>query len=319
MLIARELRLLGNLPGADDLLAQVLRTDNESVRADALAERARLRMHQQRQREALADLRAADARYAMLRLDFDRIDSSSALALALLDAGDFAAAGAAADTAVAMERRIRVKAANPEMRARFLSASYAPYEARIEVDLATMPADHEAVWRAFRTAETIRARSLADRLAHSARGGATRRDAEIERLRQAMTALQLDLEKHARAGDADDDALLETRRRIDATQARLEARLLRQDGVQASNNLAIPESRADVQAALPEDTAVLAFFVGDRRSHGWLLTRHEAPQRAARSQRARRTGGAAIAQQRSPLKSPAANAFTPLLDTLLQV
>jgi len=319
VLIARDLRLLGNLHGADDLLAQVLRTDNESVRADALAERARLRMCQQRQREGLADLRAADARYATLRLDFDRIDSSSALALALLDAGDFAAAGAAADTAVAMERRIRVKAANPEMRARFLSASYAPYEARIEVDLAATPADHEAVWRAFRTAETIRARSLADRLAHSARGGATRRDAEIERLRQAMTALQLDLEKHARAGDVDDDALLETRRRIDATQARLEARLLRQDGVQASNNLAIPEARSDVQAALPEDTAVLAFFVGDRRSHGWLLTRHELrhsvlPGRSVLDELVR----AAIAQQRSPLKSPATNAFTPLLDTLLQ-
>ena len=57
--------------------------------------------------------------------------------------------------------------------------------------------------------------------------------------------------------------------------ARLEARLLRQDGVQASNQLAIAESRTAVQAALPEDTAVLAYFVGDRRSHGWLLTQRE--------------------------------------------
>jgi len=318
VLIARELRQLGNLRGADELLEQVLRTRNESVRADALAERARLRMQQQRQREALADLRAADARYALLKLDFDRIDSSSALALALLDAGDLAGAGAAADTAVTMERRIRVKAANPEMRARFLSASYAPYEARIEVDLAAAPADHEAVWRAFRTAETIRARSLADRLAHSARGGAPRRDAEIERLRQALTALQLDLDKHARAG-VDEDALLDTRRRIDATQARLEARLLRQNSVQASNRLAIPESRAAVQSALPEDTAVLAFFVGDRRSHGWLLTHNELrhsvlPGRTVLDELVR----AAIAQQRSPVKGPAANAFAPMLDTLLQ-
>jgi len=318
VLIARELRLLGNLHGADQLLEQVLHTRNESVRADALAERARLRMRQQRQREALADLRAADARYALMKLDFDRIDSSSALALALLDAGDLAGAGAAADTAVAMERRIRVKAANPEMRARFLSASYAPYEARIEVDLATAPADHEAVWRAFRTAETIRARSLADRLAHTARGGATRRDAEIEGLRQAMTALQLDLDKHARA-TVDEDTLLETRRRIDATQARLEARLLRQNSVQSSNRLAIPESRAAVQAALPDDTAVLAFFVGDRRSHGWLLTHNELrhgvlPGRSVLDELVR----AAIAQQRSPVKSPPANAFAPMLDTLLQ-
>ena len=319
VLIARELRLLGNLRGAEELLAQVLQTKNGSVRADALAERAQLRMHQQRHREALDDLRAADAHYAQLKLDFDRIDSSSALALALLDAGDLAGAGSAADTAVAMERRIRVKAANPEMRARFLSASYAPYEARIEVDLATAPADREAVWRAFRTAETIRARSLADRLTHSARGGATRRDAEIERLRQVMTALQVDLEKHARASDVDEDALLETRRRIDATRARLEARMLRQDGVQASNQLAIPESRTAVQTVLPDDTAVLAFFVGDQRSHGWLLTQRELRHSVLPGRRVlNELVHAAIAQQRSPVKSPAANAFTPLLDTLLQ-
>ena len=35
----------------------------------------------------------------------------------------------------------------------------------------------------------------------------------------------------------------------------------------------LPESRAAVQAQLPADTAVLAYFVGDRRSHAWLLTR----------------------------------------------
>ena len=170
MLIAGELRELGNLRGAERLLAQVLRTKNEPTRADALAERARLRQRQRRAPEALADLREADAIYARLKLDFNRIDTSSALALALLDAGDVRGAGAAADTAIAIETRIRVKSANPELRARFLSASYAPYEARIEADLAARTTrDPAAIWKAFRTAEAIRARSLVDRLAHSPR------------------------------------------------------------------------------------------------------------------------------------------------------
>ena len=108
------------------------------------------------------------------------------------------APAAAADTAVAMEQRIRVKTANPEVRARFLSASYAPYEARIEVDLAEAPADRDAVWRAFRTAETVRARSLADRLVHGAPRAATRRDGEVEQLRQSMSTLQDDLERYTR-------------------------------------------------------------------------------------------------------------------------
>src|SRR6185295_13425614 len=97
------------------------------------------------------------------------------------------------------------------------------------------------------------------------------------------------------------------------------ARLLRQNSVQSSNRLAIPESRAAVQAALPDDTAVLAFFIGDRRSHGWLLTHNELrhsvlPGRGVLDELVR----AAIAQQRIPVKSPPANAFTPMLDTLLQ-
>ena len=285
----------------------------------ALAERAQLRMRQLRNREALADLRAADEIYGALELDFDRIDSSSALALGLLDAGDLAGAGAAADTAVAMEQRIRVKAANPEVRARFLSASYTPYEARIEVDLAEAPADHDAIWRAFGTAEAIRARSLADRLAQGAPRGATRRDGEVEQLRQVMSTLQDDLERYTRSGDRHEQELLETRRRIDATRARLEARLLRQNAVQASDQLAFADSRAAVQAALPDDTAVLAYFVGDRRSHGWLLTRRELrhatlPGRNILEQHV----AAVIGRQRAHLDDPAPDTvMAPSLDALL--
>ena len=168
VLIAGELRALGNLRGAERLLSQVLQTKSEPVRADALAERARLRDLQHRGAEALADLREADAIYARLKLDFNRIDTSSALAMALLAAGDVPAASRAADTAVAIETRIRVSSANPEVRARFLSASYAPYEARIEADLAGVsPVETKAIWHAFRVAEAIRARSLADRLAYA--------------------------------------------------------------------------------------------------------------------------------------------------------
>lgn len=276
VLIAGELRALGNLRGADSTLAEVLRTRSEQTRADALAERARLRQRQQRAAEALADLRAADAIYARLKLDFNRIDTSSALALALLDASDVRGASAAADTAIEIETRIRVKSANPEMRARFLSASYAPYEARIEADLAAAsPGDPAASWKAFRTAEAVRARSMVDRLAHSARAPVTMHDVETDQLREKMTALQVDLERRTRKNDTDDDATLELRRKIDEARAQLEARFLAQRGIQASGELTLPASRKTVQAALPADTAVLAYFVGDRRSHAWLLTHSE--------------------------------------------
>jgi CHAT domain-containing protein/tetratricopeptide (TPR) repeat protein len=275
VLIAGELRQLGDLEGAERKLEPLLATRNEATRADVLAERARLRQRQGRAQEALADLRRADAIYAQLKLDFDRIDTSSALAMALLANGDVAGATAAADAAISIETRIRVNSANPEMRARFLAASYAPYEARIEIELAGRAAnDPDAVWKAFRVAEGLRARSLADRLAHGAAREKLPRDERAERLRETMTALQMNLERQIRRGNGNPKETLETRRLIDETRARLEVRQV-SSSVRAGNGQAIPETRAAMQAALPEDTAVLAYFVGDQRSHAWLLTRGE--------------------------------------------
>jgi len=320
VLIAGELRTLGDLRGADKLLTQALLTKSEPSRADALAERARLRERQGRSAEALADLREADGIYARLKLDFNRIDTSSALALALLAASDMAGAGAAADTAVDIETRIRVNSANPELRARFLSASYAPYEARIEVDLATgEPKDEVAAWKAFRVAEAIRARSLGDRLAYAAHRGDAARDENADRLRERLTALQVDLERRMRKGSSKDADVHETRRLIDEVQARLEARMLDQQGVQPNYRLGIAESLEDVQAALPADTAVLAYFVGDQRSHAWLLTHTELRHSALPERRVLQDlVNGFVKQQRAGLRVADNSPFTSLLGGLLR-
>jgi CHAT domain-containing protein/tetratricopeptide (TPR) repeat protein len=318
VLIAGVLRTLGDLRGAEQMLAELMGTGDESTRADAIAERARLRQRQHRNREALEDLRVADAIYQSLKLDFDRIDSSSALALALLEAGDNQGAARAADTAVAIETQIRVRAANPEMRARFLSASYAPYEARIEVDLAGQgPKDPDASWNAFRTADAIRARSLADRLTSLVDPSDNRQDRQTDRLREQLTALQVELERSTRRQNISGDALLELRRRIDETRTQLEARSLGH-AAESYSSLAIAESRAAVQAALPRDTAVLAYFVGDGRSHGWLLTRSELRHVTLPGRRAlQKLVGDFVQRQRSRRKTPADDSFSPLLGNLL--
>jgi tetratricopeptide (TPR) repeat protein len=319
VLIAGELRALGDLRGAERLLSQVLLTRSDPTRADALAERARLRGLQRRDAEALADLREADSIYARLKLDFNRIDTSSALAMALLAVGEVQQARRAADTAVAIETRIRVNSANPELRARFLSASYAPYEARIEAHLAGVASrDSTAIWEAFRVAEAIRARSLADRLAHVQGVDGSARDMEADRLLERMTALQVELERRMRANKVDEAEIHETRRLIDEVSARLETRVLRQRGVQPASRLGIDESLEAVQAALPADTAVLAYFVGDRRSHAWLLSRTELRHNVLPG---RRQLGELVStfvrRQRDGGRAPDTSAFAPLLGTLL--
>jgi CHAT domain-containing protein len=319
VLMAGELRALGDLRSAEKLLALAMGSDIEAIRADALAERARLRQAQHRTREALADLQEADDINKRLNLDFNRIDTSSALALALLDAGDLRNADAAATAAVDIETRIRVKSANPEIRARFLSASYAPYEARIEVDLAGGgKSDDRAIWNAFRTAETIRARSLADRLVHAKRRDNPIRDDETERLREKMTALQMNLERRLRKPEEDQAGMLETRRQIDETRARVDARSLTDAGKQGRSSLSIAESRAAVQSALPEDTAVLAYFVGDRRSHAWLLTKHDLRHAVLPGRRQlQNLVNTFVSDQRTGTRTTGDATFSPLLGNLL--
>ena len=92
VLIASELRQIGDLRSAETELAQSLVSPHKVVQADALAERARLRLAQKRPADALQDLRGADTAYRELGLEFGRIETNATLAQLLLARKDFAAA-----------------------------------------------------------------------------------------------------------------------------------------------------------------------------------------------------------------------------------
>jgi CHAT domain-containing protein len=268
VLIAAELRVLGDLRGAEAELARAFESKNPLARADVLDERGRLRIAQKRFPAAIEDLRAADRQFAALALDFDRIDTNTALSQALLATRDLPGAEAAADAAVNIVRGIRVKSANPEWRAHFLSAHYAPYEARIAVDFAMD--DRQASWRAFQTAEEVRARSLADQLASGPRDAAA--DPAGDALRAKLTSQQLLLETRLQRANVDESELAELRRAIVETRAQIDAHRIERDGIAASEST-LADSLTALQPRLPADTAVLAYFVGEGASHAWLLTR----------------------------------------------
>lgn len=273
VLIAGQLRALGRLPDAEIALTGPLQSANPLARASAIEERAQLRIAQGNQTAAIADLRSADALYTELGVDYNRIETSTALSRALLSANDLAGAAQAADEAVAIVSRIREKSGNPEWRARFLSARYSPFEARIAVDLADQGnGTTAALWRAFRTAEGVRARSLADELTMASGGHGQAMDPEESALRSRLTSLQLKLETRMQRQDADEAGTAALRRSIEETRAQIESSRLRGGGV-AARTSTLSTSLADVQKKLPVDTAVLAFFVGDVRAHAWLLTR----------------------------------------------
>lgn len=270
VLIAGELRALGRLQDAAAELVEPLKSTNKIVLASALEERARLRLEDGKKREAIEDLRTADAHYGALGLELDRIEPKTALSRVLLETGDLSGAAKAADEAIAIVSRMRVMSANPEWRARFGSARYAPYEARIAVDFAIR--DAPAAWHAFRIAEEVRARSLTDELANnSVRLRAI--DPQESALRTRLTTLQAQLEQALQRSESGDVDVSSLRSSINEASARLDA--LRTRRGTAVSNSALPESIAQVQDALPRDTAVLAYFVGDWSSYAWLLTRND--------------------------------------------
>jgi tetratricopeptide (TPR) repeat protein len=237
VLIATELRQLGNLAAAETELSIPLLSSNALVRASSLEERAHLRLVQRKPVLALEDLRAADRQYSSLGLEFNRIDTNTALSEVLLVQRDVKGAIAAAHEAISIVTRIRTKSANPEWRARFLSSRYAPYEALIAAELAG--ADGEASWRTFRIAEEVRARSLADEIA----AGATRvTDPLQDELRAQLTAQQLRLEARVQRQDTDEAGTLALRRRIEETRARLDANRIRSGGV-AARQASLPEEK----------------------------------------------------------------------------
>jgi len=266
VMISQQLRALGDLRGAEAELSQALQSDNAVARANALAERARIRSMQRNPKAAVADLRESDRLLAELRLDLSRIPVLTDLSHVLLLSGDAAGASTAADQAVTLASRIRESSANPEWRARFLSSRYRPYEARIAADFALGGPD--AAWRAFRTAEAVRARSLTDQIAFGPKRTAD--DAALEDLRAQLTSLQLRLEARTRRQATNDPTAIDLRRAVEETSARIEAR--RQ--AVAAREFALPGSLRELQDSLPRDAAVLAYFVGEHQSHAWLLTRN---------------------------------------------
>jgi CHAT domain-containing protein/tetratricopeptide (TPR) repeat protein len=276
VLIAGELRSLGDYAAAETELAEALKSDVAVVRADATAERARLRMARDDRRRAIDDLRAADEAYASLGLDFNRIDTTASLAQALLAENDVAGAALAADMSVAIVQRIRIHSSNPQWRARFLSAQYAPFEARIAVDLAAD--DDTGIWKSFRTADEVRARSLADQM-NLAPAGDRVRDADSEALRDRLTDMQLRLEARLQSPDADATGTHDLQREIAEVRAQLDARLTRSSPVSLRTGT-LPPSLQALQQQLPGDSLVLAYFVGDRRSHAWLVGKERLQHRA---------------------------------------
>lgn len=279
VLLAGSFRGQGRSKQAAEQLAQALSNPDEWVQAQGLVERARLHMQGGRDADAAADLRAADRLFTALGLDAPRIETATLLARALIASGDARGALAAADSGIAIVSTIRARSANPKVRARFLASRYGPFEAKVAALLQLGHDSPDSQWLAMTTAEAARSQTLSELLATRATRSSTI-DPDLQRARDRLVAQQLLLERRLSRAAADDPAVVEIRRDIQETQARLGA--LQGKSTRVATESAASRSSARLQtlrAGIPRDAAIAYFFVGELHSQLWLISQHELQHR----------------------------------------
>jgi tetratricopeptide (TPR) repeat protein len=284
VLLAQSLRGLGRRRDAAAQLAQALAEDDAWIHAQALTERAQVFLADSDAAAAARDLDIADAAYAQLGLDTPRIETGALLARARTRLQDHAGALAAADRAIRIARGIRARSSSPEIRATFLAAQYAPYEAKIAALLDrsrnTRGRDAERdTWAAIATAEHARAQTLSELRA----GLATRSrdDIALARARDMLIAQRMLLERRLQRSSATDPAVREIQRDIAEAAARLSALSASSVGNAAnggataapSDDLNDASQYKKLVYALPATVALAYFFVGEEETHYWLVHR----------------------------------------------
>ncbi|HPF27632.1 MAG TPA: CHAT domain-containing protein [Steroidobacteraceae bacterium] len=270
VLIASDLRLLGQLDQADFELKLAVESAADGARADILVERGRLSKARHDGLAAEQHFKAADLLYAKLGLDFPRIVTNTELSRIYLAADRADAALEAANRAIELVGRVRLDSVSPELRARFVAGQYAPFEARIAALLRT-GGDGPDVWQALVTAEIVRARSLSALLSGSDnRTGAAY--TEIDRLRDQLTAQQFRLEARLQTFDSSDSQSLLLRRDIAETRASIDAAFQMPANKDSHDAGPVALSIQALRGKLAKNSSILYFFVGDESSFAWLLT-----------------------------------------------
>jgi CHAT domain-containing protein len=276
VLLAAASRSEGDFREAARQLDEGLKHGDSWVRAEGLLERARLRFAAGDHSKSVEDLRQADNLYQSLGIDAPRIAVGTLLSEVLLRSKDPQGARVAADAAIALVSQIRARSANPEVRARFLSSRYAPFEAKIAAILVSGSRDEQSSLReSLDTAETVRSQSLRELLTEaSSRSQPAQQRSETTRWREALATQQMLLERRLQRTASSDKSVAELQRSIAEIRARLaaSATLGLTSGAGAEQQASNPVTTKELQALIPRDTVVAYFFVGASRSELWLLT-----------------------------------------------
>lgn len=263
----------------DEVLSTVARS-GPAIEGEALLQRAILLRSMGRPREALADLSVARPRLHTFGSAMEEFEGDLELARTLRELGEFRAALAAIERALAQADAVRLQTANPELRAQLQTPLRPAYDLKLELLrvqyeqalAAGRKQNASALARlAFATADASRARSFAEVAAQNY-SPAVRRELSAELRRREELYRELSARRFAldtrldRAGSNDSHArqlvadIAELRREVDTINTVIATRA----GGAAANG---PE-RMGVPL-LPSDTALMSYWLGSESAYVW--------------------------------------------------
>jgi CHAT domain-containing protein/tetratricopeptide (TPR) repeat protein len=282
--LAADYRAAGNFGEAARTLQAVLTATqprpSEFARANAFLERGQLASAQGAPREAESDYRAAVRTYRALDTPEREFTASLGLARALYRRGSPDEALGELQTTLQLAEELRQQSANPELRARLLETSRPAFDLRISIladryfSQSPQPRRSELALEALRTAEQARARALADftRLDLNAPG------ASPQLLQQRQT-IYSELSSRRQRLESLLESLAPTNPRLAVIRADVATLRQRLNDIDAQLSAAsIRPAVADMPLtidtqAIPEDSAVVEYWLGRERALCWTLTR----------------------------------------------
>ena len=283
--LATDYRAAGNFDEAASALHSVLddarSPSGEFPRAHALLQRAHLEMAQDKLVPALADYQAAMKSFRALDMPEREFDASLGLARALYRRGSVSAALQELRRTLQLAEALRQQSANPELRAKLLEAARPAFDLKISIladgYFQPGPQDrrNQLAREALQTAEQARGRALADftRLDMSASGAGgpqllQQRQAIYSELSSRRQRLESVLETvpptHPRVAAIRSD-IATLRQRLNDIDAQLAAASVRPAAADEPPSIDL--------RSLPEDAAIVEYWIGDQRTVAWTMTR----------------------------------------------
>jgi CHAT domain-containing protein/tetratricopeptide (TPR) repeat protein len=292
--VAKDYRSLGKLDEAMKELETILAKDaasDEMQRAYALLERGDLRISTGMLPAAEADLRSALATFRKYEAPADEFSAWEGLARLERKRGASDRALAALDEALALIEEIRAQTANPELRATVMQPFRPAFDLKISI-LAEQyfnvshgegARDKQAIaMQALMTAEQARVRALADfrRTDISAPGLDSQRGEQRRLLYKELAARRFQLEARLDKSGTTDARVRQLREEIAALRQQLD-RINGEIGAASALTVDKLATHRSVEVrpidlrGIPDDTAIVEYWLGTERAIAWVLTREQ--------------------------------------------